>query len=529
MKQRVNFLFVLLLFCQSIASSQPIAMPTVPRGAYTRYFGYAAAGLSGMPIGEPMPADAIIGIRPYLYFPSPLVSSDSIRGSNATGVFLYTDPLKDEVCMCTAGHTFEGVLGTQVVFDGYMKYRGKPFDADTRYNETISGYKSTITATIVARLYSSDADIALLLVPKTMLPISNFTSMGYSFDAVNQAGALYYTLHHTSGSPLRLADYLQYDPAHSANRSASQFVFTNFGNNAIGPGSSGAPLIYKGSTWQYVTGVLGGAAAPLNDETLIPQNELIEEDALRIASRRIRYARTIFATKISILENLIRKHCWPKGGDSSVLAQSGNYKKVAVVDNIEEWQQFQNNLTLDKIAQLNMMSSQSYKRNNPGWLFLKAATLNISCPVVADTNSKNIYGLATTIHLTDGFSYTATGDNTFQMNPVVVEPRSSAARSNFAAAKALNNTPLNNAPAVPPAGYKVKPNPSATGIFDITVPEATKKYSITVTALDGKLVDQKNIPAGGHIQVDISGSVHGQYVLNVYNDNNIVYTTLLVY
>ena len=544
MSRKITFLFMLVLI-QDVVFGQPQEMRDAPKGAYANYFNYYDSLNPAMPLGAALTSDAIMGIGALL------VRQDPFRliPGFGTGFLITSDRTDGKVCLCTAGHLINDLPTTpagNISLTVYMKYTGRANASDPRFNETISGWKSIVHARVIGHFYSpgnnrEDADASLMLVDPAEFPRQQFATLGVDFTELYNSGSglpsTSYTTYYTMGHPHNMAQRVQnLFRRNGFYRSPVTFLLRPVDGigNALAIGYSGSPVIYTGGAEQtppgpFVTGISVGVDSSFHP---IPAAELVGTDLTGNIIISYALLSNQFATKIAVLKELILKECWNRKSRQE-LDVNKNYRASVIIDNSIGRAEFNPTRTVASAADLTAAASPNYGKANPGNVLVKGLTVTFSCPVVPDANSKNIYVLAPTTHLTNGFSYTAIGDNVFEVNTAALEPMGvipAAARNHFTAADLLSNAAPKQKAATSSL-FKVRPNPSATGIFKITVPvsETNKKYTITVTATDGKVVAQKNIPAGRDIQVDISNKARGIYVLKVYENTNVVYTTQLVY
>ena len=522
------------LFNLATVLGQFEAPKSAPVGSYPKYFNYYTPGSANMPEGANIASKAIMMVGTLKLYAGRVVPS-------LATMFIVPSKRKDhKLCLCGAGHSLEGslrpknVLGKDFSFTGYMDYRGKPSDSNANYNQVVSGYKSIMHGTTVASYFDSAKhvpDAILVLINPEELPVKDFAALGVSFKpSVIDNAATFFSINHVNAMPQMIMDNLTRSAEDS--KSDFDFIFYNSLNTSFGPVASGAPLIHKNPGAPTVFGIYKGAINNINLKP-IPDDELVGKDALYPGFYKYRVGELI-ATRMSVLRQDIIKHCLENDSTGDF---EKDYMKSVLVDNSAGRTEFDIDKTITSMAGLNTAATASFTASNPGSTLVKGNKVVFSCPITSSINSKNIYGLASTIILAQGFSYTASGDNIFEMNVVVVVPEqigtAITARNSFTDKKVLHNTPssFNNKPATPSAGFKISPNPSATGVFEITTPvhEASKKYALAITTIDGKPVEQGNIQTGEHIQIDISRSAHGQYILQIYEGNSIVYTTVLIY
>ena len=524
-----SFIFLNNLFAQA-------KMPHSLDGWYNNYMKLYDATKNNMPVGSNLISRAIAGV----------LKENRAQG---TGSFFRTWRPDNKECFCAAAHTFNQIkpgikTGDRVSFDVYMNYWGKGVideDGDSVVN-VISGYKSSISrAEVVAYHFSPqqlgdtgpdpDADIILLLIDKRYLPVYDFLSLGYSFENVRLPPGIlpnqyFYTMGHPHSSPLRVADDL------GITRVTNNTFRTNtFGNNTSGNGGSGSPLLKKLATGAYAVGVVNGPVSGTVEH--IPDERLVGNDEFTTAfgGSDIDYSRRLYSTKISAIMPEIIANCW-KLKSRQELEQSDEYMKSFIVENAKERDEFNASIGIHNQNQLAAGAASGYSRDNPGVTLVKGNVVNIDFHLIPDqaANTSEVYVIASEIRLTNGFSYTATGNHILEINSVIVQQpgSSTAARSNFA--KPFSNTSTQQVQAS--AGFRISPNPSNTGIFDLTIPatNSSKKYTIKLITEDGKLVEQRDITAEKHIRIDVSKKPHGIYLLDVLDTTKaLIYHEKLLY
>lgn len=74
--------------------------------------------------------------------------------------------------------------------------------------------------------------------------------------------------------------------------------------------------------------------------------------------------------------------------------------------------------------------------------------------------------------------------------------------------------------------FSIVPNPSSS-LIEITMKEA-KFNKVTITTIDGKVVDEKNVSATDQTQMDVSRYANGIYIINVTSDDGKLYTKKLI-
>ena len=500
-------------------------MRTARIGAYTKYFQYLNLQADDIPEEAQLTSNAIAG----LVFPVP---NNGI--ASGTGFLIKSYRNDGKICMCTAAHNVNlmqsSFWSSFRTIDIYMKYLGQPIwvpQLNAYFNKTTSGFKSTVQAKLVESLVSNGQDAALFLINPQELPTIDFATLGYSFDyEYSPSSPLSYIIGHPYGMPQQLSDKLVYNQSLSANVPVTNFVIDASGRKpaGIGLGNSGSPVLLRGNN-SFVTGIFHEIIINGSNSETIPEIELVLTDK---QIPIIYDTKGFVSTKMSVLQAAIKKHCWDNKTEEEI--GIGDYKKSVTTNNAEKRAEFYPTRTIASLNDLTIAANQPYRANNPGCILLKASHLTISCPITATADSKNIYGLAPTVALINGFSYTATGDNSFEMNSVVLEPTSAAA-SRFTSPGFLSNNSKPKIIATPSAAFTVKPNPSTTGIFEVTVPAATiiKSYTMTVTTIDAKPILQQTVYPAQKARINLSGKARGVYVLQIYDNNKIVYGTQLVY
>ena len=519
-----------LLCCFNLqVKAQYAAMRLAPWGAYQKYFRYVTPGAPGMPEGTNEVSNAVVGIQKTTFFgllPEP---------GGGTGFLINTFRNDGKIGLVTAGHVIDAMLGSNqlppdsiVEFDIYMKYLGRENSVFTGYNQVVSGYKTTVHAKVVK--YSSllnnnrVPDIALALIDKEELPVKDFTMLRYSFNDVFTPGSSFFLIGHPNRMPQMLADNMQYNLSDD-----TRFLVNGFGNNSMSFGASGAPCIYKAATGGWFVGGVQVEIVRLTHKE-IPANEYTAFELYLYAFGNVlQYANTgIISNKIESLYPDIKKYCWPTAIPEEELINSQNYKQNNVIDNHVELAAFHKSWCINSFTNFLAAANPGYKTKQPYSVLLKGDTVTISCALTPGIDRKNIYGLAKVIKLTNGFSYTAAGDSVLEMNTVVAEPGGSPA-ANFRGL--LNKSVTQQNRAEPLAGFMVRPNPSATGIFEVAVPAATGKkgYTMAITTADARTVKQQTVYPGEKEQINLSGKSRGVYMLAIYHNAILVYSTQLVY
>jgi len=515
------------------------AQPTNgPISAQPGIFTYFTPLASDMPSGSNMASKAIVLLNRG--FPTAgTATGEWLKGADGTAFFIRTfldnspDPnTANKICMCLSGHQIANlfpdgmkpVIGTdQLIYsDIYMNYLGQAVvDA---YGNSVSQAtqfaKSYMSRAKLLEYINDDADdIALLMVDKRELPAAWIGMLGYDFENSNSSWTdnTFYTLAHPHYYPLRITDN------ETVTSVEANFVrLASASPYAGAPGGSGAPLLVRPATGNspVVRGVITNG-----------KDNLYFTD---LNGYSYNYGFTSTATKISLLENAIRNHCWNKR-DSAVIASSGSYRLSAARDNTSTTEAYSQDVSIDNASSLIATAASLYTETTDNieltHLHGKRCTIaGFNLPIYHPTSNRpwQITIACNEINVNTDFGYSASGDAALNLSSVVIDTTRYSSSRRIDSATLM--TVMNNYEAE--GLMHIFPNPSSTGIFNIILSHSNTNefYQLKVLSSDGRTVYTAKIKGGLQAVADIHQYASGTYFILVANDKGvIVFREAIVY
>lgn len=464
------------------------------------------------------------------------VARTEITGNTGTLFLINTFRDDDTICACLTGHQMDAFFPNANVtpgpfsgnFDLYMNYRGKDSLAvingvNYSLNRTIGFSKGVATGgELVAYYYdplqpSVSPDIALILLDKRQLPVSSYATLGYDFGNSNWETEQYYSINHPHIWPQRIQDNLTF-----AWRGASRVEYTTSLPFSTGNGSSGGPLIKKttgpGDEW-YVRGLVsrgnGSSGGTVYDW---------------LTDAHLNYFTHASFTKIATIATEIKRHCW-KNRDTNDILNNGLHRRSVLVNNAANIAPFSQKRAISSAADVMAAAYSGPVKKRILSAYIPADQCNISAftlPAVypGSTDFWQVTVAAKDIIVGADFSYTPTDQSELNLSTVIID--GSAAGSLF---RKGDSTPsvADKMPHKTADEFKVYPNPSPDGIFNLALPD-TGQYSVAVYSMEGKKIYESNCTENP-FRLQLPQTARGNYVLQVYAAGNkkAVYSQLIGY
>ncbi|PZF71419.1 T9SS type A sorting domain-containing protein [Taibaiella soli] len=531
----INLLFFFLLLT-TVATAQPTSAPI---SAQPSLFTYFTPLSPDMPEGSNMASKAIVLLNRGFPYPE-MYGNEWLRGADGTAFFIRTflDNTSDanKLCICMTGHQIANLfpdgttptIGSNLLLytDIYMGYLGQAI-TDSRgnsINRTTNFSKSYLASAKLLEYFKegTSKDIALLLVDKRDLPSAWIGTLGYDFDDDNSSwiGNAFYTLAHPHYYPQRLTNN------ETVTNNATNFVqLSSSAPYAGGSVGSGAPLVISSATTgttPIVKGVVSGGVDNLwfNDLNGI----------------RYYYGFNSNATKIKALEQAIRQNCWNKR-DSFNISVGGLYRISAVKDNQSTTNAYSQNVSLNNASSLVGSATSAYTETTEDLevthLHGNICTIgDFTLPVNHPTSSKpwQVAIACKEIDVSTDFTYTASGESELNLSSVVIDAETSpSSRQTDSTVKLITTTNLETENRL-----SVYPNPSNTGVFNITVQlkgsNTQQNYTLQMLSADGKIIYQTTGQSGMQHTVDIHQYATGFYFVTVRdNKGNILQRATVAY
>lgn len=446
----------------------------------------------------------------------------------------------NKVCMCLTGHQIVDYTqridrsGNRIALvnsDIRMNYLGADsLNNGINYTSIRNFSKSYIRQATVLEVPASPhntVDAALILVDQNNLPADEYAMLGYSFeDAYWDRPEYWYSIGHSHGYPQRIVDNATYTDQFA--NSPAYLTLLSPKPYAIAEGASGSPVMIRLNT------VATPVKAILSEGTYdrAYTGSFYSHFNWGWWPRRFDFFTKFSATKISVLEQAIRKHCWKKN-DSAAISTSQSYRQTILVDNRASSNPYQQNTSLTSAIPLTTPSVALFQESLPECRTsrLHANTCDMAGFVLpttypGDNQDWQVTVSAKQINVGNDFNYTASGNSELELSTVVFFTNtavSSAARRTEDIPSTANGNKRDQR-------FNVYPNPSPDGIFNIILP-VTGQFNVTVSTLDGKNVYQSNCTANP-FQVSLANRARGSYVLNVYDaqlNNKVIFTELIIY
>lgn len=525
-----TFFSVVSILCGNLSAAQQFPeMRTALEGSYTAYFKYFDTTGRDMPPGSVNAAKAVVGLEPFRYFAHNLEKSGS-----GSGFFIKTKRNDGKICLVTAAHVIQGLAsdpqpGDKITMEMYFKYFGED---DNGYAKTISSIHSYIPgAELEAFSYKrvlipgeqdeDKEDYALLLVDKKLIPLKTISTLGYDLNYVPVRTDLYYTLGHPHDMPMHIADSLRYDYTNTL-----LIDLLGSGNNNIGSGNSGGPLLVRNGTGTPGP-VIGLLNSSVDDDFYIPDDELVERDK----GWDIDYNPSSSYIRLSYIAPQIRQYA-QTATSATQSSTTDPYLEAEEIDNTANWQAFQITASATGIADLNNVSNQDYALENPGKKLIRAKSLTMNFEYQASTASQNLVTncLCAITNLENGFSYTAATNTEFSIHSIVSEPQGSLST----AMRGTNSPPVTGAQSdsLSPIKVQIYPNPSHTGIYTVSVQTAIPDphYILQLYAADGKRIYEKQLYNDQLNSIDIHQHASGTYFAVICdNAGKILFRKMIIY
>lgn len=525
-----TFFSIMSILCGNLATAQQVPqMEGAVEGSYVSYYKYFDTTGRGMPPGSVNASKAVVALESYRYFAHSLEYPGS-----GSGFFIRTKRNDGKICLITAAHVIRGLAsdpqpGDKITMEMYLKY----FGADNNgRGKTISCVHSSVNDAVLAAFsykevlipgepYEDKEDYALLLVDKRMIPLKTISTLGYNLNYVPLRTDLYYTLGHPFDMPMRIADSLRYDYANSLN-----LDLAGSGNNNIGSGSSGGPLLIRNASGT-VRPVIGLMVWGLDNNFYIPDNELVGRDKFE----EIDYNPNSRYIRLSYIAPQIRQYA-QAAISATQSSTTDPYLEDEEIDNTANWEAFQVNASATSMADLNNVSCQDYAIENPGKKLIRAKSLTMNFEYQASSAAQNMVTncLNTTTNLESGFSYTAAANTEFSIHSIVSEPQGSLST----AMRSTNNTSVASAQSdsLNPINVQIYPNPSHTGVFTVSIQAALPDlhYILQLFAADGKRIYEKSLHNDQPNSIDIHQHASGTYFAVICdNQGKILFRKTIIY
>lgn len=518
-------LLLLLLLIVSNVNGQPSG---VPKESFPDYFTYFDPGSADKPPGSDTARKAIF------YYELP----------NSSGTFslIYTDRTDDSICACMAGHQiakfFPGAvaLGSfSKIWDVYTDYLGADSTATingTTYhlNKYFGFSKGVLTGgNLVAYYYNpavaTASDIALVLIDKRQLPGNTLSTLGYDINRLNWTASDYYSVtsdYYSVSYPHSYPQRLQDEYEITVNGNELVWVLTSLPFSAA-PGSSGAPLIKRPQTpaesW-FMRGVMSTAN--------YVDGEVVHD---RLLNENFKYSYEQGFTKIGMIADEIKRHCW-KNQDATYIITNGLHMKPTVIDNAANMEPYSLKRTISSASGIKESAINSPLPEKRILVsYLKADQCNMSgftLPAIypGDILDWQVIVAAKEINVNPGFDYKATDLSELALTTVAMNARatSSTARMFENAAQPPLVTDQETATL-----FKVWPNPSPTGLFQISFPP-TGHYRLVINNVEGKEIYRADC-SGNLCSFQMPAGAFGTYFLQLYaaETNRVVYRQRIIY
>lgn len=524
---KTGIIIAMLLYTIGTQAQPPVNSLKESR---TDLFTYFVPGGAVMPYGSDLASKSIVHLNTGV----PLGEA----GPNATNgtpflirTFLEDTPDSNKVCMCLAGHHITTaftpqtpVAGDMVPFNSlvYMDYLGdEAVNASgqklNRVTHFSKGYISTAKL-LAYRDAPFNGDYALVLVDKRELPSLSFAELGYDFDNLDiWRNNIFYSLGHPWNYPQRISDNLQLDSLFIGTTRLSAVL-----PYAAAPGYSGAPVLVRPQN----PGEPVVATALLS--RLYPEQQ---DSFLDLSGQKRMYGLSLQASKLNLMEQAIRTHCWNKR-DSADISATGSYKRSVTIGNANTGNAFNQNWSLGTTSALISASTSLFPSDPSQSLKITRLNANICnftgffLPSIYPAENKSWQTIiaAKEINLSSDFRYDASGISELNLTTVVISaPMSSTSKqlSGLAETQATGNE-IGSL-------FTVYPNPSPNGLFYLQTPVG-KSYRTEVLTLDGKTVYHSSC-TGNPCQLQLSSVARGSYLLTVYAvpGNEPVYKKIIVY
>ncbi|PZF71093.1 hypothetical protein DN068_20560 [Taibaiella soli] len=497
----------------------------VPIESFPGYFTYFDPAAANNPPGSDTANKAI------LYY-------KDLR-SSGTMSLIYTDRNDDTICACMAGHQIRSFFPAGVVslgpfastIDVYSDYMGRDSVATINgvtyhLNKNTGNYsKSVLTGGNLVAYYYNQAqatapDIALVLIDGRQLLNRKIGKLGYDLDKFNWGTSEYYSISYPHNYPQRLQDEYEI----TVNGTDLAWVLTSL-PFAAAPGSSGAPLIKRPGSpsepW-YMRGVMSTAN--------YVAGEVVYD---RFLNDNFEFSYEQGFTKIGVIAEEIKRHCW-KNRDSSYIIANGLNKKPTLVDNSINLAQFTTKRSITSASGIPGVASFSGPLKKRimasyipgGEVELSGFTMPSIYP--GDAADWLLVLAGKEINVLPEFSYTATGLSELTLGTVVGGVGSLAGSARISDSietpqpAAFNGKEINRQ-------FSIYPNPSPEGAFHISLP-LEGHYRVEVIGMDGKTVFHSGCDTNPFV-VKMPAISKGTFLLNVYatGEHTPVYSQLVIY
>lgn len=515
MKRTIFFLLTLIVVSKTGAQPREVPLQSLPE-----IFTYFTPGKSTNPAGADIVSKSII-----------LLDGNNPSEGYGSAFLIKTFRDDNKVCVCLSGHQVSSFLGgsapalgnnININHDIYLNYLGADSIANGEHYDRVTGFSKAFlgSATLLEYIYDRNLstpnatypDAALLLIDKNQLPLDSFAMLGYDFQNTNWNATNYYVIGHPLAYPQRISDITYQD-------NKDLVLFTQSEEpNALAGGASGSPLLTRSNS---VPGVVRGIYVRGRTSWDI-------EDLNYKSGRRayLSYSTAQSFTKIMTLEQAIRNHCWKKN-DSAHISTNGSYMQTTIVDNSAAINPYSQNFNLRAASDLTSTSSSIFSDAAIDLVHTRVnanvcEVSNFSLPTANPGSSKpwQITIAAKQANISENFSYTASGISSLEVSTVLINaPLSKAARKQ-------NSMEAPTGAAA--QSFEVYPNPSAEGIFSLSMP-ANGQFKVIVCNTNGQTVyqsDCKNNP----FTIKLPNVATGIYLLKVYltESNTPVYQATLL-
>jgi len=492
------------------AQARPAQMLLAPKGSYPNYFRYLDVTGNNMPPNAVKSSKGVAGLEQYRYQEGAL--------SYGSGFFIRTNRADGKICLVTAGHVVKSFKndckeGDKITFELYLQYYGRD---NNGLSQTTSGTVTSIPNATLAAYQNSNVttpggvvpiDYAILLIDKKMLPTKLVTALGYDLNFTPVASERYYSLGHSNCMPMRIADNLTLTftkPTH--------IWLNSSGNNKMGIGNSGG-AVFVSSAAGNSDRAIGIATNLTTDASYVPANQLAAPNDMTSYG-----AGTVFL-RLSYIADIVRLHAQSKTS-LAAFSTTDPYLESQDVDNTDNWNAFQVNVSASNLAGLNGVSSAEYATENPGSKLIRAKSLSMNFEYPASTTSQNLvtYCMASQINLENGFSFAAANNTEFSAYSVVPEPSASGTLRQTEGTPTSETDELR---AAVPVEIKIYPNPSATGIFNTELQQLPLSFGqdflLQVFSSNGKLIYKTTIAPGVVEKLDLHDQARGIYWVTISN------------
>lgn len=517
--KRANF-FLLTLIVVSTAGAQP---KEVPLQSLPEIFTYFTPGKPTNPAGADIASKSIM-----------LLDGSTPSEGNGSAFLIQTFRDDNKVCVCLSGHQVRSYLGESaptlnksinINRDIYLNYLGEDSIVNGEHYDRVTSFSKAFigSATLLEYIYdrtlstpnSTYPDAALLLIDKNQLPLDSFAMLGYNFQNTNWDATTYYVIGHPLGYPQRISDITYQDNKDLVLFTQSQEPY------ALAGGASGSPLLTRSSN---VPGVVRGI--------YVRARTIWDIEGLNYKSGRpayLTYSTAHSFTKITTLEQAIRNHCWKKN-DSAYISTNGSYMQTTIVDNSAAINPYSQNFDLHATSDLTKTSASIFSDAAIDMVHTRVNAnicniSNFSLPATNPGSSKpwQITIAAKQANISENFSYTASDISSLELSTVLINAPISKA------AKTQNSVEAPNVAAgTASQSFEVYPNPSAEGIFNLSMP--TKgEFKVVVFSTNGQTVYQSDC-RDNPFTIKLPNVATGTYLLKVYlkQSNTPVYQTTLL-